>query len=213
MSLQDYSTHSVSQLLDIKEHIDRDSPNYDALIEELSNRSDEIEELKKAREESAFLRVENAVRLVGALQIAAAAVILYYYLSSIFYGSVSLLDTVIDLPVITLNALAGITVIRENYEYYWVSVLNQSLQVPSLALGSISAAYSGLGGLYVQLNWNSDYTFDTLGFEASFSPGVSFYQYVTNLPAQNISIDILAILCIGALLTVRDSKNKLRRTE
>lgn len=209
MSLQDYSKYSVTQLLDVKKHIDKDSPNYDALIKELSNRSDELEELERAREERDFLRIENGVRLVGTLQIAAAAVILSYYIGSVLDGSVSLLDTAIDIPVIALNAIAGITVIRENYKYYWISVLNQTLQVPSVALGSFSATYSGLGGVYALLSWNSDYAF---GVKASFSPGVSFYQYLENLPVQSISIDLLAILCIGALLTVTDSKKRLKRT-
>ncbi|MEP2653034.1 MAG: hypothetical protein ABJH06_13690 [Paraglaciecola sp.] len=209
MSTVDYSKYTIDELFDVKANISPDSPNYILLLSELENRKDEIAEAVEKTEKKAFSLAENRVKIVGYFQIAAAVAILFYYVSSIFDGSASLLSTIVALPVIALNAIAGITAINENYKYYWLSILNQSLQIPSIALGSISASYSGLGGAYVYISWNTEFLF---GATASFSPGFSFNQYTGSIPTQSISIDIVAIIFISALITVSEAKSTANKS-
>lgn len=203
MSSIDYSKYSTVELFDVKANIVPSSSNYEALINELSIRKDEISEMQEKAEADSFSLAKNRVKIIGYFQIAAAAAISFYYLSSIFEGTVSVLSTVIALPVIALNAIAGITTIKEQYRYYWLTILNQALQIPSIALGAVTATYSGLGGAYAYISWNTEFLF---GVTATFSPDFSFQQYTSNLDTQSISIDILAIVFIGALLTVSESK-------
>jgi len=204
MSTIDYSKYTIDELFDVKANISPDSTNYGLLLSELENRKDEIAEAVEKSEEEAFSLTKNRVRIIGYFQIAAAVAILFYYVSSIFDGSASLLSTVIALTVIALNAIAGITAINKSYKYYWLSILNQSLQIPSIALGSISATYSGLGGAYIYISWNTEFLF---GVTASFSPGFSFNQYTGSMPTQSISIDIVAIIFISALLTLSEAES------
>lgn len=204
MSSIDYSKYSTFELLDVKKNIDSNSANYERLMSELLSREDEINSIKEQNEVDSFSFAEGRVKIIGYFQVAASVAILFYYLGSIFDGSASILSTVVALPLVALNGIAGFTIIKENYKYYWLSVLNQGLQIPSISLGAISASYSGLGGAYVYVSWNTEFLF---GATATFSPGFSFYQYTGNISTQSISIDILAIVFIGALLTVSDAKS------
>ncbi|TLU66150.1 hypothetical protein FE810_05365 [Thalassotalea litorea] len=209
MSTIDYSKYTLNDLLDVKEKISPDSPNYNSLQLELENRKDEISEAIEKSKEEAFSIAKNRVKIIGYFQLTAAVAILLYYVGSIFDGSFSFLSTVVAIPFIALNAIAGMTAIKENHKYYWLSILNQSLQVLSIGLGSISATYSGLGSAYVYISWNTQFLF---GASASFSPGFSFNQYTGNLPTQWISIDIVAIIFISALLTVSKVKSTANKS-
>lgn len=201
----DYSKYSTIELLDVKKNIDPNSANYEALSIELSERKNEIHYMRENEKVAAYSLAESRVKLIGYFQIAAAVTILLYYFISISGDSVSLLSTISALATVILNAVAGFTCIKEKHEYYWLSVLNQGLQIPSISLGAISATYSGLGGAYVYISWNTEFLF---GATALFSPGFSFVQYTSNLPTQSISIDVLAVIFIGALLTVSDTQRQ-----
>ncbi|MBQ4891093.1 hypothetical protein J8L86_14650 [Shewanella sp. MMG014] len=204
MNSIDYSKYSTDELLDVKENIDPNTANYGVLISELSNRQDEINEKREQEKAKAFSLAESRVKVIGYFQVTAAVAILFFYITSIFDGSVSLLSTAASIFVIALNLIAGLTAIKEMYKYYWVSILNQSLQVPNIVIGSISATYSGLGGIYTYINWNPEFLF---GMTASFSPGFIFNEYTEKLQTQTISIDFLAIIFILALVTVSDAQS------
>tara|TARA_B100001063_G_scaffold244511_1_gene277447 strand:- start:808 stop:1377 length:570 start_codon:yes stop_codon:yes gene_type:complete len=153
MSTIDYSKYSINELFEVKDKISPESSNYDSFLTELEIRKDEIAIVMANSQTEAFSLAENRVKIIGYFQLTAAVFIILYYLSSIADGSVSILSTVITLPLIVLNILAGYTALKENHKYYWLSILNQSLQIPSIAIGSISTTYSGLGGAYVYLSW------------------------------------------------------------
>ncbi|MDP5144231.1 hypothetical protein ORJ00_15900 [Rheinheimera baltica] len=204
MSTVDYSKYSIEELLDVRSRIAPDSPNFQALVAELDARKEKIDELAQQQEQDSFSIAENRVKIIGYFQLAAAVAILIIFMLSVFDGSASLLSTSISIVAIVLNAVAGYTAVREMHDKYWISVLNQLLQVPSFAIGSIKAAYSGLGGLYLYINWTSDTQF---GFSASFSPGFSFLKYKVSSPEQFLGIDILALIFLGALLTVSQVKS------
>lgn len=205
----DYSKCSVEELLDVKNHISADSPNYPALMAELEARKEEIDEFAIQKEQQEFSIAENRVKIIGYFQLAAAVVILIMFMLVVIDGSVTIFSSSIAVVAIALNAVAGYTAVKEMHDKYWISVLNQLIQVFSLAVGSVKVAYSGLGGIYFYLDWTNEVQ---LGFSAYFSPGFSFLKYAGNSPTQYISVDILALFFLVALSTVSQVKgtaNKL----
>ena len=204
MKLVDYSQYSIDELLDVKNNIDPKSDNYEPLLNELSSREEEeITTHQDKVEEKALHLAENRVKIIGYFQIIAAFAITLVYFASVFDGTASLLSTMVTIFFVALNIVAGISAIKEKYKFYWVSIFNQALQVPNIAIGAISAKYSGLGGAYVYISLAPEVS---LGVDASLSPGFTLYQYTAPLQSQFISIDVLAIIFIGALITVSDKK-------
>ena len=209
MKLVDYSQYSIDELLDVKDNIDPKSDNYESLLNELSTRKEEIIAHQDNVEEKALSLAENRVKIIGYFQVAAAFAITIIYFLSVFDGTASLLSTLVTLFFVALNIVAGITAIKEKYKYYWLSIFNQALQVPNVAIGAITAKYSGLGGAYVSISLAPEVS---LGADASLSPGFTFYQYTAPLQSQFISIDILAIIFIGALITVSEVKSTTNKS-
>ncbi len=153
-----------------------------------------------------FAKAEKRVKAIGYLQIIAAVVIALLVIDGLFAEPrMALLSVIMAIPLIALNAFAGYTAIKGRVEWYWVSVLNQALQIPSVALGSITANYSGLGGVWVAISWVEEGA--RFGVSANFSPGFAFQYYPGGLPTGHIAIDILAIIFIVALLTVKEIKS------
>lgn len=209
MSTVDYSKYSVEELLDVQSRISSDSPNYPALIAELDARKKEIDEFVVNKELQEFSFTKNRVKIIGYFQLVAAAAILIMFMVLVINGSVNVLSTSIAIIAIALNTIAGYTVVNEMHDKYWISFLNQLLQVPSFAIGSVKAAYSGLGGIYLYVDWSSEVQF---GFSASFAPGFSFLKYTVSSPTQYLGMDLIALIFLAALLTVSHAKgtaNKL----
>ena len=204
MSTIDYSKYTIDELFDVKENISPDSPNYEILLSELANRKDEVVEAVEKSEEEAFSLAESRVKIIGYFQIAASLVILFYFIDLFFDGAMSLEEGSYYLFFIVLNAIAGFTAIKEKYKWYWVSIFNQCLQIPSIAIGAISANYSGLGGVHIGVSWGEKFEFI---LSAPFSPGFLYREYTSTLPTQSFAIDLLAFIYIAALLTVSEVKN------
>lgn len=197
----DYTKYSAQSLLSARAGIDRSSSNYEPLLKEIEERKDEILAYQKQEQDKAFSIAEKRVKVIGYFQLAAAAAIFFYLVTGIFDGTLTLLSFLLAVITITLNVVAGITAINENYQFYWVTILNQAIQVPAIAIGSIQASYSGLGGAYFYITDKFN-----LGLSASFSPGFSFQSYDGALASQYVAIDILAIVFITAVITVKDAK-------
>ncbi|PMG76821.1 hypothetical protein BCU84_12200 [Shewanella sp. 10N.286.51.B7] len=197
MKLIDYSQYSIDELLDVKRSIDPNSENFESLLNELSSRKEEVAAHQVKAKQKELNIAENRVLIIGYLQVIAALAITITYFLSVFDGTASLLSTMVTVVLVVLNIVAGITAIREKYKYYWLSILNQALQIPNIAIGTISAKYSGLGGAYVSIHLAPQVS---LGVDASFSPGFALYQYTASMQSQFISIDILAIIFLGALI-------------
>lgn len=199
----DYSKYSTPELLEVRSNIDVESSNYPALIAELEKRKPEIAAAKISAAEDAFFLAEQRVKIIGYFQIAASITILCLYIYQVFEHGYELLNSLIVLLIVILNFAAGVTAIKENNKYYWLSVVNQGLQVFSFSIGSVLGTYSGLGGVYMTIEWTEALEFGVL---ANFSPGYTLQDYQVNLSQQWIAIDALALLFIGALLTVRDAR-------
>lgn len=199
-----YSAYSLEELLEVKAHIDPDSPNFAALMDELGVREDEIEARRNTIENEEFLIAEKRVKIVGYFQLAAAVAISVYWIVSLFNDTATWLSSVVAVSMFILNLVAGYTALKEMNEKYWISMLNQALQIPNVAIGSVQAAYSGLGGAYVYVSWIDSPEF---GLSASFSPGVSFVQYTGSLNEQFVAIDFIAIIFIIALITMTERRS------
>jgi len=204
MSTIDYSNYTLDELFDVKENISPDSPNYPLLLSELANRKDEVIEAVEKSEEEAFSLAENRVKIIGYFQLTASIVILLYFIYYLFDGGISLEEGSYYIFFIVLNAIAGFTAVKEKYKWYWVSIFNQCLQIPSIAMGAISANYSGLGGVHIGVSWGDTYE---LILSAPFSPGFLYREYTGTLPTQSFAIDLLAFVYIAALLTVSEAKS------
>ena len=204
MSTIDYSKYTIDELFDVKDNISENSPNYQLLLSELANRKEEVTEAVEKSEEEAFSLAENRVKIIGYFQLTASIVILLYFIYTLFDGGMSLEEGSYYIFFIVLNAFAGFTAIKEKYKFYWVSIFNQCIQIPSIAMGGFIANYSGLGGVHIGVSWGEIYEFT---LSAPFSPGFSYQEYTGTLPKQSFAIDILAFIYIAALLTVSEVKS------
>lgn len=202
MAQIDYSKYTVEQLIDVQHNIDSNSANYEHFQRTMDDRKEEIEKYKEALLEQKFDTALNRIKVIGYLQLLAAIVIAINVLSTLGDASFSWLSLLVAIPLIGLNVFAGYTAVKEQVHWYWVSILNQSLQVISLGLGTITANYSGLGYMGVSLLQSDGIE---LKFSGGFSPGFAFQQYTEALQVQWVQIDILAILFIGALITVKSA--------
>ena len=198
----DYSNYSLEELLDVKNHISKESENYVALTDELDKRKNEIDQLAQHNEQKDYDLDKLKIKAVGYFQLAAGvilfAIIVY---QSLFGTGFSFFTFAVAAPLIVLNALAGITALKQLSKWYWVSILNQCLQLLSFSLGSLYVNYAGLGYMNIILSWGQEFS---LGFEAKFSPGFNFYKYTESLQEQFIAVDVFAILFILAFIRVRD---------
>jgi len=210
MATIDYTSYSNEQLIEVKENMSSEHhpENYQALEREIASRGNDEEEDKKYREiniERNFILAEKRVKIIGYFQLAAALGITSFLLIELASDSTYVLTSqIVGWLLVLLNVFAGITAIRENYRWYWLSILNQALQLPSVAFGSIMANYSGLGGIYATFYWGEQ-NFG-IDFSASFSPGFSFLEMSESLTSGRFSIDALAVLFATALITVREKK-------
>jgi hypothetical protein len=193
--------------MEVKGSIDAEAHpnNYKALQLEMGKRGGGKEEKQKQAKidsEAEFSIAEKRVKIIGYFQLAAAIGIAILLVMSLFESAeINTIGIALGLVFIVLNLVAGYTAIKEQYKWYWVSILNQALQVPSIAVGTIMANYSGLGGAYMVIYWGEEVG---INFTASFEPGFSFLQLSESLQPGHISLDILAMIFIGALITVKD---------
>lgn len=202
MAQIDYSNYTVEQLIDVQHNIDPSSANYEHFQRTMDERKEEIEKYNETLLEQKLDTALNRIKVIGYLQLLAAIVIAINVLSTWGDASFSWLSLLVVIPLIGLNAFAGYTAVKEQVHWYWISILNQSLQVIGLGVGTITANYSGLGYIGVTLLQSDGVQ---LKFSGGFSPGFAFQHYTEVLQAQWIQIDILAILFIGALVTVNNA--------
>jgi hypothetical protein len=202
MTKVDYTRCSVGELLSAKVGIDPKSANYPHLLNEIERRKEEITAYQNELSTKDFSIAENRVKILGFFQILASLILCFALINSLIQDSPTFLEISLFVLAISLNAAAGITAIQKKYRFYWLSILNQGLQVLSVAIGTISAKYSAIGGVYLYVTLDGSF-----GMKALFSPGFSFLKYTESIPTQFISIDILAIIFVGAIITVSQNKN------
>jgi hypothetical protein len=94
-------------------------------------------------------KTEGRVRLLGWLQLAASGIIFFLLLKSAIQGQLNILTILLCAFAISLNFFAGYLSIKRKALGYWLSIVNQSLQILSFAVGSILYRYSGIGGVYL----------------------------------------------------------------
>jgi hypothetical protein len=211
MEIIDYSKYSYDELKDAESRIDSVAhpKNYKALQLEIESRGCDSEirkEQAKIDEQTIFSVAEERVKIVGYFQLVAAlgisGVFVYSY---VINTETDYLSLTVGIFFVALNLFAGYTAIKEQYRFYWVSILNQALQVPTFVIGTLMVNYSGLGGVYLVSYWGGGFG---LTISASLEPGFSFYQLSEAVVSNRFAIDLVAIVFIGALVTVKKAKTK-----
>ena len=198
----DYSKFTTQELLEVRESIDEQSPNYPLLISEIEKRQNEIDDIQEDNELKQYDLDKLKVKTVGAFQLASALILTLIILYSIVAGDgVDDLTISIALPLIVLNAVAGFTAFNQVSKWYWLSIANQSLQLFSFSIGSLYANYAGIGFVNVILTWGQEFS---LRFSAELAPGFAFYKYTEVQQVQFIAIDALAIFFILAFIRIKD---------
>jgi hypothetical protein len=146
-------------------------------------------------------KTEGRVRILGWLQLAASGIIFFILLSSAIQGQLNILIILLGAFAISLNFSAGYLSIKRKALGYWLSIVNQSLQILSFAVGSSLYQYSGIGGVY--LTFLKDDEGVETGISALFKPGFDICWGVA-IQETWFAIDILAVFFIGVLLSALD---------
>ncbi len=146
-------------------------------------------------------KTEGRVRLLGWLQLAASGIIFFLLLKSAIQGQLNILTILLCAFAISLNFFAGYLSIKRKALGYWLSIVNQSLQTLSFAVGSTLYRYSGIGGVYITFLKDDEGV--EFGFNASIEPG---FDIIWGASTQEtyLGIDILAVFFIGVLLSALD---------
>ncbi len=200
----DYAKYSVAELLDIRRRIDPAvaPANFARLTAEMERRKDEIDAYTKKREQTHEAETAKRVVLLGWFQLAAFAFLVIYFLINLVTAPGEIL-TVLAVSAwviaIALNGFAGFLSIQKKVLGYYLSLVNQLLQVISVAGGTFFYNYSGIGGIYIYYR-EGGVGFEGVGFEALFNPG---FRIVWGLAvdASLVAIDLLAIFFIVVLLS------------
>jgi hypothetical protein len=144
------------------------------------------------------LKTEGRVRLLGWLQLAVSGVIFILFLRPAIQGQLNVLAIILFAFAIGLNFFAGYFSIKRKVLGYWLSIINQSLQTLSFAIGSYLYNYSGIGGVYFYHSMSGEAS--ESGFTASINPGFAI-GWGVHVQTSYLAIDILAIFFIGVLLS------------
>lgn len=186
----DYTKYDAKELLEALSGINASlyPENYSVLTAEISSRRDEIDEYYRIEAEYKNKKWGRVLSGLGIMQVITAVSMIVMLVLSI--TNTSILVILITVLVILLNATAGITLFKRNTRFYYLSYLNQGLQVVSFGIGSLYYNYYGLGGVYLMIDWVSDaYNW----FSASFNLGGAVFEYSSLYNLGFIQIDVLAI--------------------
>ncbi|MCG7535527.1 hypothetical protein [Pseudoalteromonas sp. OOF1S-7] len=193
----DYAQYTLAELMEAQQQITAESENYPALMAELRARQEEVDLYEQSQVKASFHSVEMRVKFIGYMQLLAALVMTVGLIVGPFVSWWSL----ISLPFIVLSAAAGYTAISEQVKWYWLSILNQGLQVVSFSFGVLNYKYTGLGGIQIGFTWLKEFE---LSFGILLSSTVHLTGHAGAFSESAIHIDVLALVFIVALLTMRE---------
>ena len=153
---------------------------------------------KELQQEENISKSLKRVTVVGWFQIVSAIALLITLAIVVSKGLSSFLVGAMFIALITLNAVAGYTALKNLYRWYWLSIVNQSLQVVSFALGNLIYSYNAIGGIFFTI---TTYNGLNIGLQASIEPGFKIYYIYEAFQNPAMQVDILAIMLITALVT------------
>lgn len=203
----DYSKYTDEELWYVKSHIkpDANPDNYNSFLAEFEKRNEQNEGFSETEERDFLSFNKKIVRTVGYLQLAAPLFIitaLIFYIKPRFATPSWYIASILCL--IALNAVAGYTLLKGKKEYFWLSILNQALQIPRITMGSFAIKYSGIGGVFLGISWVNSSFWDTVkfGFLPTISPGLLYQHHSQSLQVGLIAIDIIAIVFAFSIVVV-----------
>lgn len=145
--------------------------------------------------------------MVGVFQLFAALIIPIFLLLNLYHHTTLHFTAYAFTLIFTfLNAVSGYTAYKGIKKYYWLSVFNQSLQLFSGTVGSISLRYSSIGGVFAIIMWGEESGF---GFSATINPGLALTIFEQPISIGYFAIDIIAILFVSVILMARHNKSQL----
>lgn len=203
----DYSRYTIAQLLDIKRNIKPElaPTNYKNLLIALESRKDEIDAyFKQEVAEKKKTRVKLIV-ILGWSQLLSAAILLVLLVVRFINvpdgQSVTLYGFIIWMIPFGLNGFAGYLSVKGKLVGYWLSIINQAMQLILLNIGGWVYSYSGVGGIYAYLS--HDYS---LGINAMTNPGFRI-KIAGSLEPNYVAIDLLALLFIVVIaVAIKDKR-------
>ncbi len=199
MNTIDYTKYTLKELLDCQKNTDKDRfpENWLALNQELSSRDIQTEPSPEV-----LVAIEKeALKIIGYFQLLGSALITYFLIVSSNHSTINIS---VGIAFILLNLVSGVTAIKEMYSWYWLSILNQGLQIINLSMGKYIINYSAIGGIYTGFKWGEgEYL---MKFSFNLTPGYAFYQLSEELSKNFILIDVLAVVFFVALVTVKENK-------
>ncbi|MEC4087927.1 hypothetical protein [Pseudoalteromonas rubra] len=193
----DYSQYTQAELHEALQQITPDSEHYSALLAEIDARQEEAELHEQQRVENGPKNAERRVKVIGYIQLLAAFVMTV----GLIFGPLTSWLSFISVPFILLSAAAGYTAVKEQAKWYWLSILNQGLQVVSFSFGVLNYKYTGLGGIQIGFTWLKDFE---LSFGILFSSTVRLTGNAGAFSLNAVQIDVLALVLMIALLTRRE---------
>ncbi|MDK1310109.1 hypothetical protein [Pseudoalteromonas ardens] len=192
----DYSQYTQAELHEALQQITPDSERYSALLAEIDTRRGEAELHEQQQAKKSPHTTERRVKVIGYIQLLAAFVMTV----GLIFGPLSSWLSLISVPFILLSAAAGYTAVKEQAKWYWLSILNQGLQIVSFSFGVLNYKYTGLGGIQIGFTWLKDFE---LSFGILFSSTVRLTGHSGAFSLNAVQIDVFALVLMIALLTLR----------
>lgn len=151
------------------------------------------------------------LRLMGMYQHSTAFFVIVIWLLTLVADAFTWQHTLFAVVAIGLNMSAGYGLIKHKLSWFWLSYLNAGLQVPFVTIGSFSGVYSGLGGMYLVLEWAEKLSWaaPVLSFSAKFSPGFTWHIADAPFAAQSLGIDLFALGFIALLWLLRSIDDEM----
>ncbi|TMP39298.1 hypothetical protein CWB98_01540 [Pseudoalteromonas rubra] len=144
--------------------------------------------------------IKERVKVVGYVQLLAALVMTIVLVVGFFAEGESAPVTLTGLPLIFLNAIAGYTAITSQVKWYFLSILNQALQVVSVQLGAFAYTYTGMGA--INLGINRDLIGETqVGFGLLLSSTFELEMKASTMKLSVVEVDLVAVSFVIAIFT------------
>jgi len=141
--------------------------------------------------------LKASVRTIAIYRLLSAAAFAYVMAWNLLSGQILLLNLAVYTVLLLFNLFAGVESLRSKRRGYWASLVNELLQLPSLAVRGFAYEYIGLGQVQVMVGGVFNPSGDLLyqvGFQADFNPGFFVLLFGGAWVGANIAIDLLSTI-------------------
>ncbi|MFY8274784.1 hypothetical protein AAEU32_11735 [Pseudoalteromonas sp. SSDWG2] len=185
-----YSNYTISELEECLRSIDKHAypENYQLLQQEITARQSEIEVYHKQQYAQFVITTQKRLTLISWLQLFTA---LAFIIVGIAAFQQSVADASILFVIACFNALSGYFLLKRKRLGFYLSYLNQVLQLFSVSLGTVYFSYGGVGTLMLVIQDGIEFT------GTIFNP--YFYFFLGKDLGFAVAIDLVAFFFLGVL--------------